>query len=68
MLNKIWVFGSSMFLALVGLILYFSYFLKRMRVKAYRVEEIIGLIPYSKLSTIIEFKKYIRKKFAEEDT
>lgn len=61
------MFGIALFIAVVGIIVYFSCLLRRMKTKFYRLEEIIGLIPYNKLSTIIEFKKYIRKKFAEED-
>lgn len=68
MIKKIWVFGAVLLVVVIGLIVYFSYLLKRMRVRSQRLEEIIGLIPYSKLSGIIEFKKYIRKKFAEEDS
>ena len=64
--KKTYIFGGAIGATLLGVIIYFSYCLKRMKRRIQQIEEIVGLIPFKRLCTIIGFKKHIRKKYEEE--
>ena len=63
---KTYIFSVVSVMTCLGLLLYFAYCLRKMKARVTQIEQIVGFIPFKKLSTIIAFKKYIRNKYEDE--